>query len=184
MGIYLLVGLGRILGPGWLHSWGSVREKLPFGEKGQGRTRKQFESSFESRLAHLVAGLAALVAGRVALGLSAVGAQVARLAAVEALAVQRPLLARHLACRRNVADLATVVAGDPAAAGVAAAGGEVSHTGAQSVHVDQLRAVALQVAGLAADVASLGVLPSARKETGSTSVRAQEAHTKEGNRAG
>ena len=102
-----------------------------------------------------MAGLAALVAGRVALGLGAVGAQVARLAAVEALAVQRPLLARHLARGGDVADLAAVVAGDPAAAGVAAAGGEVGHAGVQGVHVAQLRAVALQVADLTAVVARL-----------------------------
>ena len=103
-----------------------------------------------------MAGLAALVAGGVALGLGAVGAQVARLAAVEALAVQRPLLARHLARGGDMADLAAVVAGDTAAAGVAAAGREVGHAGAQGVHVAILRAVALQVAGLAALVARLG----------------------------
>jgi hypothetical protein len=110
-------------------------------------------------LPRLVAGLAALVAGRVALGLRAVGAQVTRFAAVEALAVQRGAVSRTFLPRLrarcgDVADLATVVARLAAGAGVAA-GGHLGHAVAQGVHVATLRAVALQVARLAADVARL-----------------------------
>ena len=111
-------------------------------------------------LARLVTRLTALVAGRVALGLRAVGAQVARLAAVEALAVQRGAVSRTFLPRLrarsgDVADLAAVVARLAAAAGVAT-GGHLGHAVAQGVHVAQLRAVALQVARLAAVVARLG----------------------------
>ena len=77
------LGRGRALGPDRLLSWAKVREKLQFGQEGQGRTMEWFIRT----LAHLVAGLAALVAGGVALGLGAVGAQVARLAAAQALVV-------------------------------------------------------------------------------------------------
>ena len=121
------------MGPDRLLSFAKAREKLQLGQEGQGRTREWFIRT----MAHLVARLAALVAGCIALGHGAVGAQVTRLAAIEALAVQRPFLARHLALCSDVAGFAAVVAGDPAAAGVAAAGGEGGHSGVQgAVNVD------------------------------------------------
>ena len=172
MDISFPLGRGRALGPDRLLSWAKVREKLQLGQEGQGRTMEWFIRT----MAHLVAGLAALVAGRVARGLRAVGAQVARLAAVEALAVHRgtlslALLPRLRACRRDVPDFAAVVARLAAGAGVAA-GGHLGHAFAQGVHVAQLRTVALQVARLAALVANLGRPSTATATTAATALRA------------